>query len=124
MATSIREYAILYVGGKPVGGSSAVVAGGNVVLATAPHALGGPEHTGLLPIERISTTDLDPTHFLAADGLGQAAFRAIEESDVVGLVDDLATAARYEVLMATGLADPPDPVSSSDGLDWLYGVAL
>lgn len=30
-------------------------------------------------------------------------------------------AGRYEVLMASGVTDPPDPVVSTDGADWLYG---
>lgn len=28
---------------------------------------------------------------------------------------------RWEVAMATGIMDPPDPVTSSSGDDWLYG---
>ena len=27
-----------------------------------------------------------------------------------------------EVLMQTGVADPPDPLISTDGTDWLYGA--
>lgn len=30
---------------------------------------------------------------------------------------------RWEVLMASGVTDPPEPVSNSDGDDWLYGLA-
>jgi hypothetical protein len=31
-------------------------------------------------------------------------------------------AGHREVLMTTGIADPPDPLLSSDGSDWLYGT--
>ncbi len=53
--TSVRDYAILYVGGTVVG--SAGVLGGNAVLATEQHALDGPEH-----LEATGTDDLIATY--------------------------------------------------------------
>lgn len=53
--TSVREYAILYVGGKRVIGGTGM--GGNVLLNAGQHALDGPEHTGQLPASRVSVED-------------------------------------------------------------------
>jgi hypothetical protein len=52
----VREYAILYIGGKRIG-SGATANGGNVLLNAGVHALGGPEHTGQLPAARVDITD-------------------------------------------------------------------
>lgn len=65
---SVREYAILYIRGTRTGG--VVVGGGNAVLATGQHALDGPEHTGQLPLERISTDETDTTLVVRPDGTG------------------------------------------------------
>lgn len=74
---SVREYAILYVGRKgPPGGGSASGLGGNAIYSTEPHALDGPEHTGNLPIERISTDELDTSLVVHPDGAGGLAFDA------------------------------------------------
>jgi hypothetical protein len=76
--------------------------GGTVPLTAKPHALAGPEHTGQLPVTRLSTVETDPTLVAAPDGTGGVNFRA----DTGGLtVDDegtpLATAAT--TLNFTGL---------------------
>lgn len=72
---SVRDYAVLFVGGKRRGTSSSI-GGGNVLLNVGQHELGGPEHTGQLPIERISTDELDTSLVIAPDGLGGLAARA------------------------------------------------
>lgn len=72
---SVREYAVLYVGKSGKAGDR-VVGGGNVVLAAKPHALAGPEHTGQLPIERLSTVSTDPTLVVAPNGAGALELRA------------------------------------------------
>lgn len=41
---SVREYAVLYVGGKPAG-TATVVGGGNSVLTAGKHPIDGAEHT-------------------------------------------------------------------------------
>lgn len=65
---SVREYAILYIRGTRTGGT--VVGGGNAVLATGVHALDGPEHTGQLPIERLSTDETATAKVLHPNGTG------------------------------------------------------
>lgn len=67
--SSVREYAILFVG-KGGKSASGTIGGGNAILNAGQHALDGPEHTGQLPIERLSTADLDATRVLAPDGAG------------------------------------------------------
>jgi len=62
--SSVREYAILYVGGKGhIGGGTA--GGGNVLLNAGQHDLGGPEHRGQLPAARVS---VDTTGFVNSAG--------------------------------------------------------
>jgi hypothetical protein len=50
--------------------------GGLVPLTTTTHDLDGPEHTGQLPVERLSTTETDTTLVASPDGSGGVAFRA------------------------------------------------
>jgi hypothetical protein len=54
--SSVREYAILYVGKGGIKSSTA--GGGNVILNAGQHALDGPEHTGDLPADRVSVEDV------------------------------------------------------------------
>jgi hypothetical protein len=69
---SVREYAVLYLGAKGgIGGATA--GGGNALLTTGTHALGGPEHSGQLPADRVS---LDPAVLGQAEA--QAALMALE----------------------------------------------
>jgi len=72
---SVRNYAIEFVGARRSAGGS-TVGGGNAILETGQHAHDGTEHTGLLPLERISTAELDDTLVAAPDGAGGIAFRA------------------------------------------------
>ena len=107
---SVREYAILWVGAIEAGSSGASGLGGAIALDSPAHDHDGPSHTGLLPIIRLSTTELDVSKVLTPDGAGSVTWSL---SGVLG----------REVLMASGITDPPDPMVSSDGTDWLYGVA-
>jgi hypothetical protein len=62
--TSVREYAILYVGGRRLGESAGTTAGGNTILNAGQHAIDGPEHTGHLLIDSmadVDTTTVAPT---------------------------------------------------------------
>jgi hypothetical protein len=79
---SVREYAVLYVGKNGKAGNR-VVGGGNVVLTTGAHALAGPEHTGQLPVTRLSTVETDPTLVFAPDGTGGGEFRAEAGGDSI-----------------------------------------
>lgn len=108
---SVREYAILYTGARLVGDQGAGLLGGNAILDVPVHALDGPSHTGQLPLSRISTPVLDTTLVVGPDGLGGLELR-VEAGGASG---------RWEVLMASGITDPPDPVVSTDGTNWLYG---
>lgn len=72
---SVRDYAILFPSKrKMLGASGGYARGGNVVLDAPKHALDGAEHTGNLPIERISTDELDTTLLVAPDGTGGLTF--------------------------------------------------
>lgn len=82
MATSVREYAILYVGGRRLGGST-IAGGGNAIFATGVHEHDGPEHSGLLPVERLSTTELNVAKVAGPDGAGAVAFRLLDVADIV-----------------------------------------
>lgn len=75
--TSVREYAILYVGKG--GRKSDTTGGGNVVLNAGQHALDGPEHTGQLPADRVS---LEDTGGLYAATDAEAAFAEVAQEVV------------------------------------------
>lgn len=81
MRSSVREYAILYVGGKRLGGGTSI-GGGNAVLSTGQHELGGAEHTGQLPVERISTAETDAAMVEGPDGIGGIIARLLAAADV------------------------------------------
>lgn len=74
MPASIRDYVVLRLGRRGVIPSSGYVGGGSILLETGQHDLDGAEHTGQLPIERISTSETDPTLVVAPDGLGGLTF--------------------------------------------------
>lgn len=74
--SSVRQVAVLYFGAKPVNGPTGTLLGGGVLLETGVHALGGPEHTGQLPIERISTAETDTALVARPDGAGGVALVA------------------------------------------------
>src|SRR4051794_10974252 len=122
MTSSVRDYAILWVGARTGAGGSAAL-GGNALLTTAQHALDGPEHTnagdgtrldasvdhhGLLPILSGTATDV-----LAGTGT----FRDNDAAEVSydptssGLVSTDVQAAIDEV--AAGSASSPD--AAEDG---------
>jgi hypothetical protein len=70
-------------GGKSASGGVSAM-GGVVLIATPPHALDGPEHTGQLPIERLSTAETDAAMVLAPDGAGGIEARIPAGSIVCG----------------------------------------
>lgn len=55
---------------------AATAMGGTMPLGTPAHRHDGPEHTALLPIERISTAETDSALVAAPDGTGGVEFRA------------------------------------------------
>lgn len=73
---SVREYATLAFGvpGGLPGGATAL--GGAALLAVPVHALDGPEHSGPLEMERLSTTEMDTTLVARPDGAGGVEFAA------------------------------------------------
>lgn len=77
MASSKREYVILYVGGRRLVGGS--IGGGNVLLNAGQHSLDGPEHTGQLPADRVSVEDVDGL-YVAEDA--EAALAEVAQSVV------------------------------------------
>ena len=66
---SVRTLAIEVLGPTRSGRSVSSL-GGNALLTTDQHALDGSEHTGQLPIGRLSTTDTDATKVVRPDGTG------------------------------------------------------
>jgi hypothetical protein len=76
MPTSVRNYAVIWTGGR-AGPSGAITGGGGAFLLEAGvHALGGAEHTGDLDVGRLATTVVDPALVAAPDGGGGVGFRA------------------------------------------------
>lgn len=57
MTSSVREYAVLYLGARGAGGGSSI-GGGNAILSTGQHAIDGPEHTGALDLDELGDVDL------------------------------------------------------------------
>jgi hypothetical protein len=74
---SVRTYIVesLLPGGTG-SSSGGTIGGGDVLLDVAQHEHDGASHTGLLPIERISTAELDTTMVAGPDGTGGLTFRA------------------------------------------------
>ena len=70
--------------GKVDGGGGSTIGGGTILTTVQRPALAGPEHTGQLPIERLSTAETDPTEVLAPDGAGGVEFRAAGGAIVCG----------------------------------------
>lgn len=78
MSTSVREYAVLYLGGKSKPGGTGTILGGNAILAAGQHRLDGPEHATATDGTRLDATvdehgllpklSGDPIEFLAGDG--------------------------------------------------------
>lgn len=66
--SSIREYAILYVGSQPANGATAL--GGNALLDAPAHTLDGAEHTGPLDSLKLSTIETNTNLVLRPDGTG------------------------------------------------------
>ena len=74
----------------------------------------------LLAIDSITAEDITAGS-VGTDALADASVTVPKlAADVLALIA-AATIPRREVLMATGVTDPPDPLVSSDGADWLYG---
>jgi hypothetical protein len=68
--SSVREYAINYIGGKK-SSSSSTIGGGASVLSTGSHDLDSPNHPGLLPTTKVSSGANDGEGLLLApDSLG------------------------------------------------------
>lgn len=100
--SSVREYAILYIGGRKLGAGSGAVGGGNVLLNAGQHKHDGPEHTGLLPLERISTTETDVTKVAQPDGVGGIEFNAFVQGVNVS-DDEVPVASATEIDFGVGL---------------------
>ncbi len=108
--SSVREYAILYVGGRKKGGGSA--AGGNVLLNAGQHALDGPEHTAAGAGTRLDASTSSHGLMPALSGVpsdvlgGDGVFRAESAGGLVPYyiaVDDTFTVPVYKQAL---FADP------------------
>lgn len=108
--SSVREYAILYVGGKKsVGGGTA--GGGNVLLNAGQHALDGPEHTGQLPADRVSVADVGGL-YVATDT--EAALAEVA-TDIVALQSDF---------IAKAIVDAKGDIIAATAADTVARVAV
>jgi hypothetical protein len=95
---TVREYAILYVGGRVIAGST--IAGGNVALTTNQHTLSGPEHSGQLPADRVSYDNV--VSGLTADDVQAALDELAADSGAVVPVDHGNMGAAETIDLAAG----------------------
>lgn len=117
--SSVREYVILYLNGKAKTGGSATIGGGNAVLSTNSHALGGPEHTGQLAADRVAVTDAGD--YFAADE-AESVLQELGAADVAIEADIDALEAAIDALGAVWvpvMASAPNVVTTDGSALWV-----